>query len=294
MDFGRIFAQSWHILKTHWVLWGLGFLGALGAIILKFYISFTIGTPSLTMANQEQLAADITEAILDTQNALLFLGGLLVVLLVVWLVTALAEAGLIWGVANGEQSRLTPPAVFQQALTGMWRLVVLDTLILFPLFVVVLTMLLGVLAAVGYLVSRSTALNDTHIFQTIIFLTLCLACSACISLPIGLLTIWFRLLSFRYNLLHQMGAWASLTAARQLLRTHLFDIVILWLVTTAGAVALSVVENALNLGFNFLPTVLGTPLTFFNSWVIGGLWYTIHSTLWTVTFQRLTAQEKAE
>ena len=295
MDFGRSFTQSWHILRTQWVLWGLGFLGALGGLLLQLYFSYVVGDVSLTAAQQQQFVDEITTAILDTQNALLFLGGLLAVLVVVWLTTAVAEAGLIWAVAEAghPQPRLSPPAVFQHALAGVWRLVVLDTLILFPLFVVVLAMLLGVLAAVLYLVSRSTALNDTHMLQTFSFLLFCLACSGCVSLPVGILTIWFRLLSFRYNLLHHLGAWESLTAARQLLRTQFFNIFILWVVTLIGGVFISVADGTIELVFNLLPAVLGTPLAFLGRWVIGGLWYTIHSTLWTVSFQQLTTQEKA-
>jgi hypothetical protein len=153
-------------------------------------------------------------------------------------------------------------------------------------------MLLGVLAAAGYLVSRSAALNDTDILQTFSLLSVCLACSACISLPVALLTIWLRLLSFRYNLLHQLGAWESLTAAYHLFRTHLMDILILWIATLVLGFGVSMADGAIELFSNFLPYFLGAPLAFLSNWAISGVWHTIHSALWTVAFHQLTTPKR--
>lgn len=205
----------------------------------------------------------------------LLLRGLLLAFgqfVLVWLVALVAEAGLIGAVFAAENrlalSQSQTPGFHSQSLT-LWqalrygrqrlgRFLAIDLLVFFPWFVIALLMLVVIVILALVLASfaasqprASTVLLSTGLGTT------CLIGLAALLLPVGLGSLWYRLLAFREAILQEDEARTAVRQTWQRIRQNFGDIFALVVVLWGGQ---TVVLSLFNLVTSPLLTWLA-PLT---------------------------------
>jgi hypothetical protein len=171
---------------------------------------------------------------------------LCVVFVLIWLVSTVGEAALIRAVADFQDGQ---PRTVGQALSAgvalLGRFIALDTIIFFPLFLILLIQLLvlggGLIAAILLLTqpgSRPDDLVPVGLIVALIVLPL-----GVISLPVTILSFIFRLFAFRSAALDNLPAKASMRRAWGVMQARLGEIVIVGLLLYALSYAVGMVTS---------------------------------------------------
>ncbi|MCB8944831.1 MAG: hypothetical protein H6658_13870 [Ardenticatenaceae bacterium] len=241
MDYGRSLTTAWHITWQHKSLWFFGFLAGINALSSSL-LRLTFG-PNLFRAaslDPEQLLnnPDLLYGEIDQLLRLVapwLVGGtiLLVALsLAAWLIILLAHGAII-GTAVHHQT--THPLTFRHALRQGWhllgRFIAIDTLVYFPLFLILLFILLifgGTL--ISTILSATQPNATTASFTTPLLLgCLCLLPLFCLTLPVGILTAAYRALAFRDTAVFHHGVRQTVRHTWAILKANIADILILGL-----------------------------------------------------------------
>ena len=165
----------------------------------------------------------------------------------VWLVALAAEAGLIGAVsahsnmldssAQAVPHQITQSITLRQAIgwgrRWLSRFLAIDLLVFFPWFLIALAMLVVLLILAVVLASFAT--NATATGTVLLTTGLGLACLlglAGLLLPVGMVSLWFRLLAFREAILHELPPRTAVRQTWQRIRQNLGEtfalIVVLW------------------------------------------------------------------
>ncbi|MCA9959872.1 MAG: hypothetical protein KC443_12595 [Anaerolineales bacterium] len=273
MDYGRFLSRSWQITWRYKFLWlwsGLAVLGTGGGrvsgVLLHLFIPTDWRNPDFVLAEVEATLATST-LLLERMGSVLLWGVLLLFLLLIvgWLLFALAEGVIIRAVLDAEDER---PVTATHALRGGWpllgRFVAIDAAVFFPLFLLLLLMLLLLGGALISSIIVGTRQQTTGGFLLPLGVGgLCLLPLLLLLAPLGLLTTVFRGLAFRDTAVYQTGVRDTIRHTWTLTRAHLGPLLIvtglLWGVKTLFNVALSMVTLPV---FTFLLPLVTLPRAF--------------------------------
>lgn len=227
MDYGQLLSEGARLLRHQRILWLFGLLAVLGTGVSSLVTRLVIRPqldPALLngwLANWPPAGASLALWLL-----LIFVAGLLL-----WLLNALAEAGLIYSVHAAQAERAVPGRdAWATAWRYLARFIAVDTLLFLPLFLIaLLLLLLGSGLFIAFVLGIDRAVLDIN--QALALLgsgsLLCLLPLLCLSGPTLLLILLFRLLAFRAVVLDNLDTRHSLRAAWQQMRRHPLPILII-------------------------------------------------------------------
>lgn len=302
-----LLSRSLKLLRQHqFLIWlGLGMsLSSLFSTGWRVWLAQIIALDFTQLTNLQSVESLLFSSEL-AQMQQLFLQGLLLAFgqfVLVWLAALMAEAGLISSVYH----HTTQPATLRQSIRWGWQrlghFLAVDLLVFFPWFVIALVLLLVLL--VLSLVLASFATNDVSagtVLATTGLGLVCLIGLAGLLLPVGLVSLWYRLLAFRELILHNLSPRTAVRQTWQRIRTNLGDIVVLIIMLWGG--------QTLVLGvLNFISSPLLTWLTSFTTsdrmalqamawlavaaatllvWLLRGIITAFVAVAWTLAYQNL-------
>ena len=229
------------------VVWLLGGMAAVGGELFNALLS-TLPMPSTlpsggdTALRQEQLlraTQQFFEVILEQTGlvvAYLFtaVGGLLLL----WFLSVFAHGGLMAAVAYGHESLATN---LRTAAHWLWRLILLDTALLFPPFVLALLTLLVLSGGMIRIATQEAGVTAEQLVQIILLTLGCMTLLLCCLVPVGLFITLLRHLALRAATLGQMTTRASLAWAWHTLRHHLVAVLLAAVALLLVGMATSVV-----------------------------------------------------
>lgn len=291
MDFGTLFTTAVRHLRHNPWLWVLGLIYVLPSFLALQALPSTSGLQPETLLRQwsdpaalvqlEAVILPILEAVSDFWRVTRFVVGLTAVLLVVWFVTTLAETGLILiiGRAQTDQPPLSPLALLRQMRRLLLRLIAIDTLLFFPLFVVLLTAELIVLGGMAYILFSGT-FDLQAIAGPLALSLLCTVSLLCLAVPIGMLTLLFRIVAFRVAAIDDRPTKGSIRHAWQLLKQQWLNFLLVGLVLIIIRLLADGVLSMLHAPF---PAWLGALLTLPFMAVL----HAFYSAVWTIAYIQL-------
>jgi hypothetical protein len=266
MDYTNVFKNSGRLIWRHKLLWVLGLLlmsGSLpglvaGHLYLRTVLSFP--TSFLNATDPEEFLMPILDIVL---NPVILLGGtvvLFVVFILVWMVSTIGEAALIRAVADYEAGQSHSLREMVSAGTGLLaRIIAIDTVIFFPLFLILLIQLLtiggGMIAGTLFLVKPGADAGDLVPVGVIVGLVLLFL--TFLSIPVTILSLLFRLVAFRSAVLEDLPTRPSIRRAWELIRAKIGQIIVIFLLLYAVSYALSMVTSLL-----ITPVAIGGSLFF--------------------------------
>ena len=224
----------------------------------------------------------------------------------VWLVALTAEAGIITAVSRQN----TQPITLRQSLRwGQQRLrhfLAVDLLVFFPWFLIALTMMIVLLILAVLLASFATSEvgAGTVLATTGLGLT-CLIGLAVLLLPVGLVSLWYRLLAFRELIFQDVSSRTAVRQTWQRIRGNFGDIfvliVMLWGGQTLVLGVLSFIASPVLTWLTSLTTSdritlqatawLATVATTLFVWLVRGLVTAYVAIAWTLAYQNLSEEK---
>ncbi len=235
----------------------------------------------------------------------LLLRGLLLAFgqfVLVWVVALMAEAGLITAVLHRDSQPMSLGRTIRWGRKWLGHFLAVDLLVFFPWFVLALAMLLVILILTLVLASFATRdVGAGTVFTTTALGLACLLGLAVLLLPVGLLSLWYRLLAFREIVLHDSSPRTAVRQTWQRIRQNFGEIFVLVIVLWGG--------QSLALGIlNFVTSPLLTWLTAFTTsdrialqtaawlavvaltvfvWLLRGIVTAFAAIAWTLAYQNL-------
>jgi hypothetical protein len=232
MDYAQLLTRALRIAWRHKSLWVFGWLATAG--------SWLPGLSGRLLFRPEWLQAfeaDPTFLLALLENgtiltwATIFLLIFFVVGLALWLLSAIAEAGLIWAAAQMEHGPgPTLGEVWRHGVGFLGRLIIVDTLIFLPLFLVVMVaLLLGSGGLIGLVLAADSGAAPSALVTYFSLGALVVVCLMSLAIPVLILTLLFRQLAFRGVVLSHLRPMPGIRQAGFLLRQHLLSIIIVLL-----------------------------------------------------------------
>ena len=311
MDYGRFLTTAWHITRRHKYLWLFGLLLAYEAISNSL-IRLTIGPnilapitaqleqwqtrPELLISQFDQLLENIGERLFS--NALIYL----LTLLLIWFVVTLALAVIISTTLQAtDEHSMTLSTALKDARSLLFRFIALDTLIYFPLFLILLFIML---ISAGAIISTALATTNVNtstadLLRPIFIGGLCLLPLTCLLVPLSLLTAVFRTLALRETA--QQSALAVRHTIRQtwtILKNNLADIFILGLLLWGLQIIINFILRApisfiYSRPINTPPWQIALILLECLILFIQAIAHTFTAVGWTVAYQEISKQYSA-
>ncbi|MFZ1400437.1 MAG: hypothetical protein WAS33_26275 [Candidatus Promineifilaceae bacterium] len=259
-----LLSRSWTLLRRHpFLLWlGLGMsLSSLFGTGWRLWLAQFVTLDLAGLANIQTIESLLfSEEILQLQQ-LLWRGLLLAFgqFVLVWLIALLAEAGIVGAVtAVSHQTPTSLRHAIQQGRRWLGRFLAIDLLVFFPWFLIALLLLLVVLILALVLASFAASQPGVGtIFTTTGLGLFCILGLALLLLPVGLVSFWLRLLTFREAVVHGVGGKTAVRQTWQRIRQNFGDVFVLVVLLWGGQ---TLVMGAFNLVTSPLLTWL-TPLT---------------------------------
>lgn len=315
MDYTDLFRQTGNILRRSGVVWGIGFLAAsLGLVsnaVLRLGGRWGFSRLLVDPATLEARATDLATWLIQPGTWVTGLVLLMVWVLVVWVVMTIGEGGMIVAAASQANAQ---PLRFSQALNRGIRLlgpfIAIDTILFFPLFVLILLVLL--LGAGSFFVGIVLGARSNDVLALVLPLVIGGGLATMLSLlivPITLITFVCRSFAFRAAALDNLGVRESIRHTWQLMRQKSGPVIAvtalilgttyaLTLVTTLVMMPVSMMtglpdfaaaSRGLSPDILFSPTtVILTILTVLFTYLIQVAITVMVSTLWTVAYTALT------
>lgn len=319
MDYTKIFYQTWNVLRRNWAVWAIGCaalsLGVTSNVVTRLGGRWAI---SQLMLTGPDITNQLETWLLSFTRPLPIIGGLVLFMvwfLLIWVVVTMGEGGMIHAAAASHKGH---SASFSESLAAGWRLLVpfvaIDTVVFFPLFVLLLAILL--IGAAALFISIIWGAQSGEITAFVLPLIIGGGIAVLLSfllLPATLLTMTFRSLAFRAAALHKLGVRESINHTWQLIRHKTGPVVLITalifglsylfgMVSAVVLIPLSLLEGMPN--FSAMTSTLGpdvffSPLTVIAILLNGIVTYgsqvlatVVTSTFWTVAYQTLTSDEK--
>lgn len=223
MEMSSLFGQAWRLTWNHKILWLLGFVTGLTGTAPNLFIRIP-GRRILDSATRIDLLDRLASSSEQPLWILPLIGGtiaLLVIGILLWLLAVIAEAGVIQSVAwQSDGQSISFGRTWKAGTRYLGRLISIDTIIFFPVFVI---LLLGLLLASGSLfgaiIYGSTAGNNlSDVFKFIGVAGGGILALLCLVIPVALATFLLRLLAFRSAIIEGKSARDSIRRAWEIAR----------------------------------------------------------------------------
>ena len=255
-----LLARSLRLLRQHqFFIWlGLGMsLSSLFGTGWRLWLAQGITFDFAGLASLQSIESLLFSSEVAQMQQLLIRGLLLAFgqFVLVWLVALWAEAGVVTAVTHADSQPISLRQSLRWGRQWLGRFLAIDLLVFFPWFVIALLMFLVILVLALVLASFATSEPSagTVLATTGLGLT-CLVGLAGLLLPVGLGSLWFRLLTFREAVLHGVAGRTAVRHPWQCIRHNLGDIFVLIVVLWGG-------QTILLSALNFVTAPLLTWLT---------------------------------
>jgi hypothetical protein len=237
MQLDKLLLRTARITWQYRSLWVLGLLATAGGLLLSlFWRSVALSRPVSELQLDQFGSTRTLERVISPAT---LIGGVLLIFLAVltfWLLSAIADGGLIVAVRAIEQGRPLRLAESISAGIGLiGRFIGIDTVLFLPLFLLALALMLVGMGGLGGLVLAATRPG-----AQIGDLLLVVGLSTAVSLPIvllmlitGAIVLVLRSLAFRAAALEGLNTGQSIRRSWHLLRNKLLPITLLALVLWA-------------------------------------------------------------
>lgn len=303
-----LLSRSLKLLRQHqFLIWlGLGMsLSSLFGTGWRLWLAQVIALDFAQLTNLQSVESLLFSSELAQMQQLLLRGLLLAFgqFVLVWLVALLAEAGLITAVSHQATEPVSLSRTVSWGRQWLGQFLAIDLLVFFPWFLIALAMLIVVL--VLSLVLASFATSDAGagaVFATIGLGLACIIGLAGLLLPVGMVSLWYRLLAFREAVLQDVSPRTAVRQTWRRIRHNLGDIFVLIVVLWGGQTLLL---GVLNIVTSPLLTWL-TPLTNSDTmalqavawlavlaltllaWLVRGITMVFVGIAWTLAYQDLS------
>jgi hypothetical protein len=244
-----LLARSLRLLRQHQLfIWlGLGMsLSSLFGTGWRLWLAQVISFDFSQFTNLQTIESLLFSSEVAQMQQLLLWGLLLALgqFVLVWLVALWAEAAIVTAVAQSNTQSITLRQSIGSGRQWLSRFLAIDLLVFFPWFVIALLMFVVVLILALVLASFATSEPSagTVLLTTGLGLT-CLVGLAALLLPVGLASLWVRLLTFREAVLHEVAGRTAVRQTWQRIRHNLGDIFVLVVVLWGGQTILQSVLN---------------------------------------------------
>ncbi|MCP4424164.1 MAG: hypothetical protein GY803_06710 [Chloroflexi bacterium] len=249
MNYGRLLTDSWQFAWRNKILWLLGLVVGLGAIIGAVFR--TAYSSQLTQFVDGPFWA-VFDPVATVEPERLFswlLSGAVLFFIVstgYWLAATAAQGAIISAVIDETAGRsFSFRSSLRQGIGWLGRFIAIDALVFLPLFALALALML--LAMGGMLGTVYLALQGSGVEMITAVLVIGLACLlplACLLVPVGWLTSIFRTLAFRDTAVrHPTGVRESIRHTWQVMRRQWVAVLILslllWGIQAAPGLLLS-------------------------------------------------------
>ena len=302
-----LLSRSLKLLRQHqFLIWlGLGMsLSSLFGTGWRVWLAEVIAFDFTQLTNLQSVESLLFSSELVQMQQLLLRGLLLAFgqFVLVWLVALMAEAGLITAVFHQDQP-LTLRQTFRWGQQWLKRFLAIDLLVFFPWFLIALAMFLVVLILSLVLASFATSeVSAGTVFATTGLGLACVIGLAGLLLPVGMVSLWYRLLAFREAVLCEVSPRTAVRQTWQRIRQNFGDIFVLIIVLWGGQTLLLGVFNVVT---SPLLTWL-TPLTNSDTmalqavawlallaltllvWLVRGIITALVAIAWTLAYQSLS------
>lgn len=304
MDYGKIIKRAFEITRKHPFLWVFGFIIALVSGGSNFNYSYQSGGEDQAFAKLGSFAVTYLVAVIIVILLVLLIG------LILWIVSLMAEGGLVSCVKKiekGEETSLGDG--FSVGAHYFWRILALSVVLGLVIFILFLLLLAPLVAGILIFVSQSKSAGAETAVPAIFCLVLGIIFMVFLLIIFGAFLGVLFIYAMRQIVLKDERVFASIRAAWQLFRAKLKETVLMFLLLLViGAVVSAVlVIPALVIG---LPSVLAiiSGASLKNVFLIAGgalgllvlvlilsflrgIYTTFHSTAWTLAFMELTAED---
>ena len=188
--------------------------------------------------------------------ALLFGGmiGLFFVFILIWIISTIGEVSLIKGVSDFDSGLSSSLGEMLSAgVKLLVRIIAIDTVIFFPLFLILLFQLLAIGGGMigGFAFLAQPGNNPDELLPIAAVVGLILLFLTILAIPVTILTILFRLLAFRSAILEDLPTRPSIRRAWALIRAKPGEIIIIALLLYAVSYAVGMITSMLVLPFSF-------------------------------------------
>lgn len=318
MDYNQLFIQTWHILRRNPTIWVIGFMAM--SLNMVNHLITRLGSRWAAHSLMQQADLELAlERLLRqiAQPGVLIAGvvGLTCWLLLIWVVLTVGEGGLIDAAAQAQQGKSTNLGMsLRQGAEWLVPFIAIDTLVFFPLFVLLLAMMIIGAAALFLAIILGAQQGDlTSVFLPLLIGGVISIGLGLFTIPVSLATIAFRHLAFRAAALQQAGVRQSVRLTWQLIRQKTGPVIVITILIFGLSYLLGTVTSLLlspfifvggipsfdSLAANANPPTLFSPIHIILSFMHAGLqWglqsfsFVIISVLWTVGFNELRGEEQ--
>ncbi|MCA9896572.1 MAG: hypothetical protein H6654_03195 [Ardenticatenaceae bacterium] len=236
-----LLSRSWTLLRRDpFLLWlGLGMsLSSLFGTGWRLWGAQLITLNFAGLTNLQTIESLLfSDEILQMQQ-LLWRGLLLAFgqFVLVWLIALLAEAGIVAAVtAVSHQNPTSLHHAIQQGRRWLSRFLAIDLLVFFPWFLIALLLLL-ILLVLALLLASFAASEPSlgKVFTTTGVGLFCILGLALLLMPVGLVSFWVRLLTFREAVVHEVAGRTAVRQTWQRIRQHFGDVFVLVVMLWGG------------------------------------------------------------
>ena len=262
----NLFRQAALAVRHNKTLWLLGLLsssaklfGNIVRIGLVFALPVWMGSTDWSASQLSSLLSR-QESWVAIRNWLM--GALIlaaVALLLLWIISTIAEGGLIAAITLGKNGQqLNTRAALAQGYQHLAQFVTVDTILYFPAFAILLLLILITTAVVISIMLSGISGSASSAEGSLAAAVACLIPMLVLLLPVYLLTKLFRRVAFRKLVLADIGVRESIRGAWRLIRERPASIIVvaavLWGTGYLFSGTLSLVELPL-FGIIFLPLI---------------------------------------
>jgi hypothetical protein len=309
VDYITLLLRAARLTWRHPVLWVFGFLAILALVSARLAGRFWLDSGAWQrLVTGPEAVLEAIDRLLQPANFGVVLVVVFLVTLVLWLLNAVAEGGLIRAVAGLDRGdAVTAAAVWRAGVPLILPFLLIDALLFLPLFLLIL---FALLLASGGLIGLIFLVAGGSTPPTV--LTLFMAGGACVtgllflSVPLTMLTLIFRLIAFRCAALDGLKTMAAIRQAWHIMRHNAAHVLILVAIAWVASLAFNVVSgapmNLLGMGSLLIPG----PVAAVSSWLlpvilvaelVRGLLHAVlfvfTAALWTVAYQQFRRPQEA-
>lgn len=257
LDYGQLLGNAARLLWQRRFLWGLGVLSVGGSGLSRAALRLLLRPVDLLSAEAlpRALAAE-----LPAGRLVVVATGAFLLFLFFWLLALWGEGGLIWAAGTGGDGQpLQAGAALRAGRRLLLPFVALDTLLFFPLFLLILVVMIGAtLILVGLIWGvEGGAPVESALGGSLLAFLFCLLPLLCLAVPISILVFLFRILAFRVAALEGEGARASVRRAWGLLRRFPGSVLLAAMLLGGVGYAVSLLLGLLLLPLQGLLTIPG-------------------------------------
>ena len=244
-----LLARSLKLLRQHqFFIWlGLGMsLSSLFGTGWRLWLAQVVDFDFAQLAGLQSIESLLFSSEVAQMQQLLIRGLLLAFgqFVLVWLVALWAEAGVITAVTHHASQPITLHQSLRWGRQWLGRFLAIDLLVFFPWFLIALLMFLVmiILALVLASFARSEPSAGAVLLTTGLGMT-CMIGLAGLLLPVGLGSLWYRLLAFREAVLHGVEGRTAARQTWQRIRQNFGDVFVLIVVLWGGPTMLLGILN---------------------------------------------------